>query len=200
MKDNQEILKERITAFNAVTGRPRVGDYIYTPQTDSRIPEYTRITHDWNDRVQTGGNSGSSYYLGDGYLSYSGGLDSGIATDCLILTDDVKPGSVWFFDGDIAGAGRGVYFQADMRVYRVKEGSDISGLWHLHCPYRVTVITEEHHKRTCNYWYLVTKNAISETAFTTKAELMEWLSENRLTLTEELTEPGTYSDQRLSYV
>ena len=87
MRENIDILAARSKAFDAHPG-PRVGDYIYIPSDDDRIPEYTRITHDWGDQVQTGGHSGSSYYLSEGgCLSYSGSLDPGIKTADLIPTD-----------------------------------------------------------------------------------------------------------------
>ena len=199
MKENSEILKERLSAFNKISG-PRVGDYVYMPSNDERVPEYTRITHIWPgpDRIQTGGHENSSYYLG-GSLSYSGGLDGGIAPDDLISTDRTKSGQIWFFDKDISGAGRGVYFTAEMRIFAVKAGADISGLYHLKCPYDLCVLDAAQHARTCGYWYTITKNATSHTAFRTEEELTAWLKQNRLTLSAPLTPAGTSSYQKLSY-
>jgi len=198
MKTNKEILKERIEKFNKRSG-PRVGDYVYIPSTDDRIPAYTRITHDWGDKMQTGGNAGSSYYLGSGFLSYSGGLDPGIDTEDLIQTNEVKNGSIWFFDKDISGAGRGVSFNLPMRVFTVREGADISGVYSRNCPFYLTVLDNEMHGRTCGYWYTITRHAISHTAFRTEEELKVWLKENRLELSEDLTPAGTISEQILKY-
>ena len=198
MKDNNEILKNRMEAFNKKSG-PRVGDYVYIPSNDPRIPAYTRITHDWGDLLQTGGHEGSSYYLGIGSLSYSGGLDHGVNTADLIPTNETKPGSVWFFDKDIPSAGRGIYFSVPMRVFTVKEGANIDGIESRHCPFGLSVLDQAMHLRTCGYWYTVTHHATSHTAFRTEQELRNWLKSNRLDLTGDLTPAGTYSYQRLKY-
>ncbi len=198
MKTNDDILKTRIAAFNERTG-PRVGDYIYIPSNDDRIPEYTRITHDWGDKLQTGG-AGSGYYLNEsGYLNYSGGLDPGINTADLIPTDETRPGNVWFFDKDIHEAGRGITFNIPMRVFTVKPNADTSGIYSRQCPYYLQVLDIFGHKSTCNYWYTITKHAISYAAFKTEAELRLWLGQNRLNLTAELTAPGILSFQKLKY-
>lgn len=119
---NQEILKARLEAFNKKTG-PRVGDFL-------RIGDfYTRFTHNHGETIQTGGHESSSYYLGNGYASYSGGLDPGVKTSDLILTQEEKEGSVWFFSNDWAKADNGVYFKIPFRVYTIKEGANLSGLY-----------------------------------------------------------------------
>jgi hypothetical protein len=89
--------------------------------------ETTRFTHDWGDSIQTGG-CGSGFYLGEGYISYSGGLDSGVKTSDLKPTDEKMKGWIWIFDKDIWGAGRGVDFEIDFRVFELIEGADLSGL------------------------------------------------------------------------
>lgn len=121
MKTNEEILKARISLYNEKTG-VRVGDWLELPH-----GEFTRFTHAWDDHIQTGGGSGG-YYLGNGYLSYSGGLDSGIKRSDIIPTEQTKRGNIWFFDKDISGAGRGVYFDVEFRVFKCKEDTDLSGL------------------------------------------------------------------------
>ena len=117
---NIAILETRMKQYNAIPGA-RVGDWIREP--DGRM---TRATHDWNDdgetceTIQHGGNENSSYYLGDGYLSYSGGLDSGIKKCWLRETAEKKDGCVWIFDHGFAGAGRGVGFVVEFRVFEVQ--------------------------------------------------------------------------------
>ncbi|HBB16878.1 MAG TPA: hypothetical protein DCZ97_07710 [Syntrophus sp. (in: bacteria)] len=196
MKNNTDILNDRIKSFNNHVG-PRVGDYLYIPQTDERIPQYTRFTHHWGDRIQTGGtqNHGGYYLDRNGFFSYSGGLDSGIATADLIDTGETRPGSLWFFDGNVAGAGRGVHFMADMRVYTVREGADLNGLWHITCPYHLVATKEE---VGCGYWFTVTERGVSHIAFRTKEELLSWLKSKRLELAQDVTK-GEFCSQHLMY-
>jgi len=196
MKKNEDILQERVTAFNNRPG-PRVGDYVFIPSDDDRIPEYTRITHDWGDLLQTGGLEGGSYYLSNsGYLSYSGRLDPGITTISLMASSETKPGQIWFFDGDISGAGRGVTFSVPMRVFKVKVGADIHGIYSRTCPYYLDVRPLA---REGEYRYLITKHATSHTAFRTENELRLWLGQNRLGLTAELPTDKNAS-QSLKYI
>jgi hypothetical protein len=124
MRTNEQILAERVQAYNDIKG-PRVGDYL-------RLPHgiYTRFTHNWGeecDQIQTGGSSGSSYYLGNSYCSYSGSLDSGVKLSELRETGETKDGAIWFFDGDISGAGRGKYYSIPFRVFEPVEGADLAG-------------------------------------------------------------------------
>ena len=120
---NEEILKDRTDAFNSHSGA-RVGDYLKLPD-----GQYTRFTHLWEDSIQTGGTEGGSYYLGNsGNLSYSGGLDPGVKLSDIEETTERKKGSIWFFDKDISGAGRGVYNLILCKVFKLKENADISGL------------------------------------------------------------------------
>lgn len=179
MKNNDEILLTRYTALNKQQGA-RVGDFLKLTPPDPRCPNYTRFTHDWGDTIQTGGTVGGSYYLANGFLSYSGGLDPGIATADLILTDEVKDGHVWFFDEDISGAGRGLTFDAQMRVFIPRPGADLSGIEELKCPYWLSCLDQEQHERTCGYWFTVTRNAMAHTAFALKEQLEAWLVANRL--------------------
>lgn len=118
---NVAIFNERVAAYDKKPGA-RVGDYLILP-----YGLCTRFTHKWDDHIQTGGNS-SSFYLGNGYISYSGGLDSGVKLSDIELTDEVKSGMIWFFDKDISGAGRGVNFEMNFRVFKLKEGANTNGL------------------------------------------------------------------------
>lgn len=118
---NEQILQARIAAFNQINGA-RVGDYLKLP-----YGLITRFTHAWDDTIQAGGYAGSAYYLGNGYISYSGGLNSGAKKCDIIPTEETKQGQVWFFDGDISGAHRGVDFVMDFRVFELREGADLTG-------------------------------------------------------------------------
>lgn len=113
--DNDTILKNRMTKYNKVTG-PRVGDWIR-----EHSGRMTRATHDWGNGsiMQHGGGEHGRFYLGDGYLSYSGSLDTGIKKADLMRTDEVKPGSIWFFKRDYHTAHNGIDYMVDFRVYEV---------------------------------------------------------------------------------
>lgn len=101
---------------------PLVGDYLLLP-----YGIYTRFTHIWEDRAQTGGGSNSFYLCSNGDCSYSGSLDSGVKLDEIELTQEVKEGEIWFFDKGISGADRGVHYAIPCRVFKPKEGADLNG-------------------------------------------------------------------------
>jgi len=120
MKTNEQILAEKVTAYNQIEG-PRVGDFLKLP-----YGIYTRFTYDWGESLQTGGGS-NSFYFGNGYMSYSGGLDKGVKRDDIRQTEETREGFIWFFDRGISGAGRGVDFKIAFRVFEPIEGADLSG-------------------------------------------------------------------------
>ena len=112
---NLQILKRRISAFNAIK-TIREGDYVR--HLSGRMD---RVTYVWPDSAQTRGCQ-ESFYLGEGgYVSYSGGLDPDIPLTILVLTDEVKKGMIWFFSRDHHTAHNGVDFMIDFRVYNVIE-------------------------------------------------------------------------------
>ena len=116
---NLAILERRIKARADLTG-PRVGDWVRRPDGVE-----TRITHVFNfaeKLVQDGGVAGVSFYLlEDGHEIYSGGLDPSFPASRLRFTGETKKGKVWFFDRDHAGAGRGVEFWIEERIF-VQDG------------------------------------------------------------------------------
>jgi hypothetical protein len=111
-----EILAKREQLFNEREG-PRVGDFLRTPQ------GFLRFTHDWGDSIQTTVRPGhpcsgdASFYLSDGYASFSGSLDPSIDKATLRDTGETEKGSFWFFHHDHAGADRGVSFKIACRVF-----------------------------------------------------------------------------------
>lgn len=117
-----DILKQRVEAFDKHIG-PRVGDYLELP-----YGMFTRFTHAWDDGIQIGGGSGS-YYLGNGYISYSGGLDPSIEYSAILPTDKKKDGTIWFFHAGSAGGGRGVYSNISFRVFKLTDNYDTSKIW-----------------------------------------------------------------------
>ena len=113
--DDQDavILRDRSIALGRLQG-VRVGDFIRMKDGSER-----RITYHWGERVQTTdhGKAGS-FYLGDGYISFSGGLDSAIPLDRVRLIHHIgRLGRVWFFHHDQWRAHNRVDGWLDFRVY-----------------------------------------------------------------------------------
>lgn len=48
--------------------------------------------------------------------------------DDLILTDETEMRSIWIFHKGYSGADRGVYAKIAFKVYRTKEGADLTGI------------------------------------------------------------------------
>ena len=113
-KDNRTLFNKLKKKFNSEKG-VRVGDYV------KHKGKYTRVTYIWehDGQAQTGGSKLSSYHLGNGYTSYSGGLDSGHNIKNLKLTKEKRLGQVWIWDRGLAGGGRGVDFMMQFKVFKV---------------------------------------------------------------------------------
>lgn len=115
------IIKDRIEKFNSREGF-KIGSKIKLPD-----GQYVMISQIWDESVQT--SLGGSMHLGkSGYISFSGGMDSGIDKSDLILTDEVSYSTIWIFHNDLSGGGRGVYYKMPFQVYRTKRGADLSGI------------------------------------------------------------------------
>jgi hypothetical protein len=113
---DREILADRQAAYERRPG-PRVGDWVLMPDGSAR-----RFTYDWGDGLQTtcGDGDAGSFYIGDGYLSYSGTLDHTIPRERLReCPGDALPGRVWFFHHDWHRADNGVHFEIPFRVFQV---------------------------------------------------------------------------------
>jgi len=107
-----EILKVRKATYDKIPG-PRVGDFLKSGN------DFLRFTHDWGDDIQTTlkVRRSGNFYLGKGYCSFSGSLDSAIPKSKLRDTGEKEMGEFWFFHHDLWGAGRDVYFQMECRVF-----------------------------------------------------------------------------------
>jgi hypothetical protein len=113
-----EILAEREELFNQRSG-PRVGDFL-------RVADgFLRFTDDWGEDIQTTVGAkhpchgDASFYLSDGYASFSGSLDKAIPKTDLHNTGETLEGSFWFFHHGYAGADCGVYFKMRCRVFEL---------------------------------------------------------------------------------
>ncbi len=113
---NQKILEERVAHYNEKEG-VRVGDWIR--EKDGKMTRATYIW--WDGQVQNGGHEYGAFYLGDGYISYSGSLDEGYKKEQLRETDEMKDGLIWFFKNDIWMAHNGIEYKVPFRVFEVVE-------------------------------------------------------------------------------
>ena len=120
--NNLEILSSREKKLNSIQG-VRVGDYLKMP-----YGMYTRFTYKLGEYIQVGGDAGT-YFLNDlGFLSYSGGIDSGVYITDLEVTNEVKPGAIWFFNNNEAKAYNGFDTIINFRVFKLKDKASEDGL------------------------------------------------------------------------
>jgi hypothetical protein len=108
-----ETFAKRLATLDAEPGM-RCGDFLKLKDGTLR-----RIAYHWGNGVQPSSGTGDngSFYLGNGYCSYSGGLDPSIPVEKFKVTSEVILGRVWIFHEDSAGAGRGIYARLPFRVY-----------------------------------------------------------------------------------
>lgn len=101
---------------------PIVGDALLLP-----TGETVYFCHIWDESAQTTG--GGSYSLSkSGYLSYSGGLDSGVKLNDIYLTEDFTALRIWFCHKGYLTGGCAVYANIKTRVWKCKESADLSGV------------------------------------------------------------------------
>ena len=113
---NKSILDTRQAAILA-RSEIGAGDFI-------RVDDvYLRVAYVWRDEnnkavhAQTTHERAGSYYMGDGYMSYSGSLDHGMPTVSLERTDELKAGRAWFFSDDWPKAHNGIDVVVDSHVW-----------------------------------------------------------------------------------
>lgn len=106
---DKAILAMRVAAFDPMDC-PRVGDYVDFADGVTR-----QISYVWPDDVQT--SDGGSFYLGEGYMSFSGSLYTSVPTETLTLTESTRKASAWFFRHDYWAAQNGVHVPVLMRVW-----------------------------------------------------------------------------------
>lgn len=181
---NSHLMEFRQREFDQIPG-PRVGDFLRLPRLDPRVPEVDRFTHDWDDYVQTGG-IGGSYYFGGTFCSYSGGLDPGVVKADLVATDETRDGTCWFFDEDIAGAGRGIEFVIPFRVFDLREGADLHGLRRCSTHYRLHYHEASAPAKHGNRWTLTYKG-MNHRGFDHEDDIHAWLQEQRFRIAQPVT-------------
>lgn len=107
---DRALVAERAAAYDRING-PRVGDFVEFADGVIR-----RVSHVWDNGVQT--SDGGSFYLGDGYISFSGGLYPQIPFSSLSETGEKRNASVWIFHHDWAKAHNGVGAEIPFRVFK----------------------------------------------------------------------------------
>lgn len=116
LPENLKILKRRVRQLNKIK-TPRVGDFIIMNDGSVR-----RFAHNWDNGLQPSASFGS-FYLGNGYISYSGALDPTIPNEDIIETRKKRAGLVWFFSRNRQGADRGIHYKIKFRVYKQRTES-----------------------------------------------------------------------------
>jgi hypothetical protein len=108
------ILARKQIAFDTSVG-PRSGDVVEFANGIVR-----RVSHIWPDEadpdLQT--SDGGSWYLGDGYMSFSGTLHRSVRASTLTDTGETREMPAWFFHHDFHQAHSGVEVMVRVRVYR----------------------------------------------------------------------------------
>ena len=90
----------------------RVGDVVVFPNGTER-----RVAYVWPHGVQT--TDGGSFYLGDGYMSYSGSLFDSVPLTALSHTGgELSARSAWIFHHDQRRAHNGVECVVSVPVWR----------------------------------------------------------------------------------
>jgi hypothetical protein len=104
-----EIVQKRLRLWNE-NPRPRVGDWLVYPDGTGK-----RFSHDWGNGLQV--SAGGSFYLGNGWVEFSGSLDPSIPDAQIKPTDRTLYGTVWIFHHNDARAHNGVVTDIPCRVY-----------------------------------------------------------------------------------
>lgn len=111
---DQLIRQSRLEALDDIAD-PRVGDFVVFSNGLIR-----RISHLWDDAIQT--SDQGSWYLGEGYVSFSGSLFGITMNDKLIKLDGHQwDAPVWFFHHNHAQAHNAIHTTIPFRVYTVDE-------------------------------------------------------------------------------
>lgn len=120
-----KILAQRAELLGLRT-EPQQGDWVTFADGTER-----RVSHVWDFPADSEGpriysiqtSDGGSWYLGDGYVSFSGALHPGVSGDTFSDTGTTRPGAVWIFHHDYHTAHNGVEVEIDFRVWRTTENA-----------------------------------------------------------------------------
>ena len=110
---------------------PQVGDWVIFNDCERRISYIWKYEENGEiDAIENWGIQTSqpwtSYYLGEGYISFSGSLYQSIDAVHLIATDELRPADIWFFNRGWSGAHCGRDFKCNFKVWKVdRDAPDI---------------------------------------------------------------------------
>jgi len=109
------LIEARRVAFEARNpAKPRTGEYVRL--LDGRLHRFSYV-HDFEDWQRAQTSAEGSWYLGDGYASFSGSLDPGIPFERLRVTGGRMGARFWLFHHDYAMAHNGVDFKIPVRIW-----------------------------------------------------------------------------------
>lgn len=114
-----EIFTQREAEYKKAPG-PRVGHFVRFADGVER-----RISHVWSDEkdqpisIQT--SADGSFYLGTGYMSFSGSLYVGVPAATLRKTEGTKFGRAWFFHHDFRTADNAVHVDVECPIWDCSE-------------------------------------------------------------------------------
>lgn len=112
---DRDIIARRLAALDQDQGI-HIGDYIDFADGVTR-----RLSHVWHDDYGVQTSDGGSFYLGDGFVEFSGSLHRPVPHRTLTSTGERRPGGIWVFHHDWHEAGNGVHDVIPFRVYRCTE-------------------------------------------------------------------------------
>ena len=119
---DRQIIWERRHSIELIEG-PRVGDWVEFADGITRRVSHVWDGEDWGDSAGVQTSDGGSFYLGNGYVSFSGSLYVSVKMGTLTGTGEVRPGSTWIFRHDHHTAHNGVDVTIPFRVYRCTENA-----------------------------------------------------------------------------
>ena len=116
---DRAIVTRRLAAFDEEPD-VRIGDYVDFADGVTR-----RVSHvyprEWGDDYGVQTSDGGSFYLDDGFVSFSGSLHRPVPHQTLTLSEQRRPGHVWIFHHDWPERDNGVYDEIPFRVYACSE-------------------------------------------------------------------------------
>jgi hypothetical protein len=119
--EDARIVAERFALLNQQEG-PRNGDFVDFADGVTR-----RVSHvygpDWKDMAGVQTSDGGSWYLDEGWCSFSGSLYGVVKMTTLTLTDKLRPGLCWIFHHNYHTAHNGVDVEISFRVYKCSENA-----------------------------------------------------------------------------
>lgn len=121
---DQTILTHRVALYTVHT-TPQVGHYVDFADGVTR-----RISYVWDGGREPGvqTSDGGSFYLGEGYCSFSGGLYPAVPMTTLTRSEATREGWAWFFHHDYHTAHNGVHARIPCVVWRTTETSRQRGV------------------------------------------------------------------------